>query len=286
MRGYRVIAALALSLSCGPVLADDARAPTRIVSLNPCIDTVLVELAPLAHIAALSHYSRDPARSIIAKLGNQLPVTYETAEEVVALEPDLVLAGQHSALATRNALKRVGIRFELFSVPLSIEASHAQIRRVAALLQQPERGEQLIARIDAAIAAARPAANTPILTAAVYQPGGMTAGTDTITDDLMRIVGLDNVPAHHGIHMHQPWPLEQLLRASPHILLVNDPRGSGSMHAERVVQHRALRALAGRMQQADYPVRYLYCAGPTMIPALAALVAARDRTLATSQRAP
>jgi iron complex transport system substrate-binding protein len=281
MRVLRVLAALAVASS--PAFADDARVPTRIVSLNPCIDTVLVELAPRAHIAAISHYSRDPVRSIIADLAKTLPVTYESAEEVVALEPDLVLAGRHSALATRNALKRVGIRFELFSVPVSMEASHAQIRRVAALLQQPERGEQLIARIDAAIAAARPAANTPRLTAAVYQPGGLTAGTDTITDDLLRVVGLDNLAARHGVTMHQPWPLERLLHAAPQILLVSDPRGGGSMHAERVVQHRALRALAGRMQPAAYPVRYLYCAGPTMIPALTALTAARDRALASPQ---
>ena len=273
----------ALALLAALLCCEASAQPTRIVSLNPCIDTILVEVAPRSHIAALSYYSRDPQRSVIAELARQLPVTYETAEEIVALRPDLVLAGQHTALATRNALQRVGIRFELFAVPLSIEASHAQIRRVAALLEQPVRGEQLIARIDAAIAAARPIKGTPILTAALYQPGGMTAGTQTITDELMHVVGLDNVAAHAGVTMHQPWPLEQLLQAAPHILLVTDPRGGGAMQAERMVHHRALRALEaaqGRMQYADYPVRYLYCAGPTMVPALTALSTARDRALA------
>ena len=280
MRALGILAALAMSCA---VFAEETHAPQRIVSLNPCIDTVLVELAPREHIAAISHYSRDPSRSIIAELAQQLPVTYESAEEVVALKPDLVLAGRHSALATRNALKRIGIRFELFSVPLSVAASHEQIRRVAALLQQPERGEQLIARIDAAIAAAQPAAHAPRLTAVVYQPGGMTAGTATISDELMRIAGLDNLAALHGVAMHQPWPLEELVRTAPDILLVNDPRGTGSMHAERMVHHRALRAVAGRMQAAEYPVRYIYCAGPTMIPALQALAAARDRALRRRQ---
>ena len=152
----RVLLVIAALLCCSHASANEAPRPVRIVSLNPCLDQLLVELAPREHIVAISHYSRDPFRSTIAELAQTLPITYETAEEIVALRPDLVLAGRHSAIATRNALTRVGIPFELFDVPLSVEESHALVRRLAALLHVPERGAALIARIDAAIVAARP----------------------------------------------------------------------------------------------------------------------------------
>lgn len=275
-----ITAALALATPAG---AAASPAPSRIVSLNPCLDVLLIELVDRERIAAISHYSRDDWRTTIADVARTFPVTYETAEEVVALKPDLVIAGRHSALATRNALKRVGIRFELFDVPTSIAESHAQIRQLAALLQAPERGEAMIARIDAAIEKARPTlrpTSQTTLTAAVYQPGGLTAGTDTITDELMRIVGFDNVSSRRGVFQHLPIPLEELLRDPPDVLLVGETSKGAMMHAERVVHHRALRALEHRIFRVEYPARLLYCAGPTMIHALDALVAARDQASA------
>ncbi|MGH8188786.1 MAG: ABC transporter substrate-binding protein, partial [Steroidobacteraceae bacterium] len=154
-------------------------APSRIVSLSPCIDTILVELAPPESIAALSHYSRDPERSTIATLAQRLPVTYETAEEVVALKPDLVLMSHHSAVSTRSALQRVGIRYELFDVAYSVTESVEQIRRIAALVGREREGDVLTARIERAIEAARLPPGAPRVTAAVYQPGGLTAGAST-----------------------------------------------------------------------------------------------------------
>ncbi len=252
-------------------------APTRIVSLNPCIDAILVELVPLPHIAALSHYSRDPQRSAIAALAQQLPITYETAEEVVALKPDLVLSSRHSALATRNALQRVGIRFELFEVPDSVASSLAQVRQIAALLERRQEGEILVNKIERALAAARPDAAHRPLSAVIYQPGGLSAGAETVTGELMQLTGLQNVAQRYGIRQYRPLPLEMLVSAPPDILLAGSTSSTASMQAERVMHHRALRALQARMTRANYPARLLYCAGPTMIDAVAALVDARKQ---------
>lgn len=265
---------MALSVCAGS--AGATTPPRRIVSLNLCIDPVLVELVPLDHIAALSHYSRDPARSTIATLAQQLPITHETAEEVVALKPDLVLTSRHSAIATRNALRRVGIRFELFEVPDSIAASLEQVRQVAALLGREREGEILIAKIESAMQAARPPADTVPLTAVVYQPGGLSAGANTVTGELMRLAGLENIAARYGIKSYRPLPLELLIAAPPDVLLVGETSAGAPMQAERVIEHRALRALRSQMTRSRLPARLVYCAGPTMIPALDALVAARE----------
>jgi iron complex transport system substrate-binding protein len=274
-------AALAAMLTCLLVAATAtaAPAPRRIVSLNMCMDAVLVELVPHERIAAITHYSRDPWRSTIAAVAQKLPITYQTAEEVVALKPDLVVAAGHSSLATRNALQRVGIRFQRFDVPTSVAGSIEQIRKLAALLQQEERGEQLVARIERAVAAARVPPGAPILTAAVYQPGGLTAGANTVTGELMEIVGLDNLPARFGIEQHRPLRLEQLLLTPPDILLVGATSSGAATRAERIVHHRALRVLEQRMQRDLFEVRLLYCSGPAMIGALDTLVAARAHAL-------
>ena len=251
--------------------------PQRIVSMNLCLDSVLVELVPHEHILALSQYSNDPWRSTIAEIARTLPYTHETAEEIVALKPDLVIASRHSAIATRNALRRVGIRFELFEVPQTVEQSLEQIRHLAALLQRPDEAEALIGRIQQAIERARPLPNARVLTAAVYQPGGLSSGPTTVTGELMQIAGFDNVAGRYGVTTYGLLPLESLVSDPPDVLLVGDTTYGAPMHAERVVHHRALRALQFRMSRQPYPARLVYCSGPTIIDALDALVSARER---------
>lgn len=281
MNGLRFALCLAALLANTAVDANGA-APQRIVSMNLCLDSVLLQLVPREHILALSQYARDPWRSSIADVAKTLPYTNETAEEVVALKPDLVLTSRHSAIATRGALQRVGIRFELFEVPQSVAESFTQIRRVAALLQRQAQGEALISRIQRAIDAARPAPGAPVLTAAIYQPGGLSSGPETVTGELMRIVGLDNIAARYGVTTYRPLPLEALVRSPPDILLVGDTSHGAPTHAERIVHHRASRALEFRMRRESFPARLAYCSGPTMIEALDALVAAREHTLSVA----
>lgn len=279
------VAAIAL---CAGNTAKAADAPPKhIVSINLCVDAILVELVPRDRIAAITHYSRDPYRSIIAAQAQQLPITYETAEEVVALNPDLVLASRHSAIATRNALHRVGIRYELFDVPDTVAASLDQIRHIATLVGREPQGELLIAKIESALKAARPPPDQPLLSAAIFQPGGLTAGLATVTGELMTIAGLQNIAERYGITSYQPLPLELLISAPPQVLLVGETSAGAPMGEERIVHHRALRALESQMQQEIFPARLLYCAGPTMIDALDALVAARNdaqRALAASSK--
>lgn len=268
-------------LAVGAHARADTTPPARIVSLNQCLDAILIELVPTQRIAAVSHYARDPLVSSIATTAAHLPITYETAEEIVALRPDLVLASRHSAIPTRNALQRVGIHYELFEVPFSVKDSIVQIRRIAALVGSPDAGEALVAKIERAIEAARLPPGAPRLTAAVYETGGLTAGSSTVTDDLMQIVGFDNLAARHGIKTHLPMPLELIVAEPPDLLLVGDIPAAAGTQAARIVQHRALRQLPSTRRA--FPPRFMYCSGPTIVEEVAALAAARDSIYAISQ---
>jgi iron complex transport system substrate-binding protein len=268
---------LILMFAAMQALADAA--PMNIVSLNACLDPVLLELVSKARIAALSRYSSDPMRSSIADIARTLPATRETAEEIVLLKPGLVLASRHTALPTRSALQRVGVQLELFEIPRSVAASLAQVQRLASLVHEPERGQELIARIKDAIEHAKPPSGTRALSAVIYLPAGMSAGKDTITDELMHIAGLTNVAAQAQLTGYRVLPLESLLRAAPDIVLVGDTLPGSITRAEKLVHHRALRALEPYSSFATFPAKYMNCSGPVMIAALDALVAAREQAV-------
>ncbi|PZQ65407.1 MAG: ABC transporter substrate-binding protein [Phenylobacterium zucineum] len=269
----RAILAAGAALSALP--AEAAEAPRRIVSLNACLDAMLVHLADRGQIAALSHYAREPQGSTIAAVARTLPFTWESAEEVISLRPDLVLASRHSAPATRNALQRLGVRAERFSVPKTIEDSRAQVRRVAKLVGRPARGEALVARIDMALDAARPAPGTRPLTALVYQPNGFSPGPGTLADEMMTLAGFENMARRYGLKAWGNVPLERLLADPPQVLLVGEASPGMRSWADRVMTHPALSALKGRMRQARLPERLLYCGGPVLIESAATLAHAR-----------
>ncbi|CAN5189075.1 ABC transporter substrate-binding protein [soil metagenome] len=282
------LAATAVVATAGFAAGQDAAAtlsavkagiPKRIVSLNPCLDVILVQVADLSQIAALSHYARDSYSSTFAPLARTLPFTYETAEEIIALSPDLVMTGRHSSLATRNALDRLKIPTALFGVPETVAESLEQVREVATLVGHPERGEALIGRIEQALADAAPKPGTPTLSALVFMPGGFASGPGTLMDEMMGRMGLENAATKYGLKRSMNVPLELVIADPPDLLMSGEPYPGAPSWAVRVMTHPALSHVAGHMQRATFPERLLFCGGPVLIQTAAALSRARESAL-------
>jgi iron complex transport system substrate-binding protein len=270
------LAALALA---APAWAQAGPAPRRIVSLNPCLDAILVQVADRDQIAAISHYSHEPTSSSIGAAGQTYPFTYESAEEILILRPDLVLTARHSSPATRAALGRLGIRAELFGVPNTVEESLAQVMQVATAVGHPDRGRALVARIRAALAQAAPAPGTPVLTALTYQSGGFATAQGTLMDEMMRRAGFVNIASRYGLKRTGNIPLERLIADPPDVLLAGQLKPGAPTWADRVLAHPALARVAGRMHRADFPQQLTFCGGPVLIDAARMLAKARRDAL-------
>lgn len=262
------IGALTLLLAAATPAA--AAAP-RIVSMNPCIDAILMHVADPAQIAAISHYSQDPrATSIAIPQAMRFKATSGTAEEVVALAPDIVLAGAHVAPSTIAALRRLNIRLVQLPVPDTIAQSTAQIAVIAAAAAHPGRGAALVARIDAAVAATRSTAAA--IPALIWQGGGLVPGTGTLADELLRTTGFRNLSAGYGLKQWDVLPLEYLVARPPRVLLSIGDKSA----ADRMLDHPVLRPLAGHIAIRAFPERLLQCGGPTIIAAVNRLAAVRS----------
>jgi iron complex transport system substrate-binding protein len=253
--------------------------PRRVVSLNPCLDAILVRVADRGQIAALSRYSRDPDSSSIVTVAATLPFTYGSAEEVVALAPDLVLLDIFTPPASLAALRRLGVRTAVFGGVDSLAESLAQVARVAAAVGRPDRGKALIARIRAAVAAAAPPPGAPALTALVFQANGFVSAEGTLVDEMIRSAGFTNVAGRYGLKRSGPVSLERLVADPPQVLLAGEPRPGAPAWADRILEHPALRVVAPRMHRAVFPQRLLYCGGPVLVEMAATLARARRDVL-------
>jgi iron complex transport system substrate-binding protein len=187
-----------------------------------------------------------------------------TVEEVLALDPDVVVAGSFLPPATAQAFERLGVRVETFGIVPDLTENAAQIRRLAALAGHPERGEALLARIDAALAATR-YEGAPVATL-LWQEGGIVPGEDTLIARLLAHTGFSSQSAARGLGQGAYLPLEQVLADPPEVVLA-----AGS---ERMLTHPVLRTLDGlRYERLDSSL--LFCGGPTVMRAAERLAAIR-----------
>ncbi len=241
-------------------------APQRIVSLNPCLDAILVEVADKSQIRAISHYSHDAeSSSVPLAVAQQFEVNYGSAEDVLVQSPDLVLASSYTPAATRQALARLGIRLMLFDVPKTSAESIAQIRMIALATGHSSRGDALIRRIQASLTYS----GLPAKPALIRSDTGFILGSGTVLDELLARSGFTNISTKMGMKMSDTLPLEALLLHPPQLLFRLGNTGKP--------RHAVLQKLSKHITIRTLPQRLVNCAGPTMIDALAFLRAERAR---------
>ena len=261
------LAAIFLLLAgCSPVPAERGSAdhPT-IVSLNPCSDAILAEIAP-DHLLAISHYSHDPAAtSMPLHLAQRFPATGGTVEEVLALEPDVVIADPFLSPAARNAFERLGVRLETVGIAATLEDSIAQIRHIAALAGREAQGEELVARIQDAWS--RHGSEGSAVETLLWQQGGIVPGEATLAAQALDHAGFASHSAARGLGQGAYLPLEQVVVDPPELIL--------SAGEERMLAHPALRELEDVRYEPIEP-SLLFCGGPTIIRLLERLAEIRS----------
>jgi iron complex transport system substrate-binding protein len=269
-----MLAVAGFLLAC-PFGNSGAAPPQRIVSINICGDLLALSLAPRSRIASVSFLAADPIMSPIAKLADGVPLNYGKAEEVLAFEPDLVLAGRYTTRATVALLERLGYTVIELDIAESLDDVRTQIRVAAAAMGVVAAGEDMIATLDARIEAAAAEQHESRPLAAVYGPNGFTPGPRTLSGSLIELAGFENLAARAGILYWGNLPLESLLLARPDVLIVETERNHAHALASQILAHPALLDLRDRITVAAVPRPLWSCPGPWIVDALDRLAAAR-----------
>lgn len=284
-RRLSLLAACAVLAGCQPRAAGpDGTPPShpRIVSLNPCTDAVLADVASPGQLLAVSHYSHDPAST---SMGVARAATFgkvsDAVEDILALRPDVVVASSFLAPATAQALRDMGIAVHLEPLPADLAAAREQVRRLASLAGNPAGGKALVTRIDTALAAAAPPAGSRPVRALLWQSGGIVAGDTTLIADLMRHAGLANAAAARGLSQADYLPLERVIADPPELVLTAETEGG---EENRLLDHPALARVKGLVRVPIDP-GLAWCGGPTIPRALARFAEIRRAMRQESPRA-
>ncbi|MEM1138961.1 MAG: ABC transporter substrate-binding protein [Pseudomonadota bacterium] len=242
--------------------------PQKIVSLNLCADQYLIALADRSQIAGLSHFARDPALSFTARTAADWPVTKGRAEDLVELEPDLIITSGIRRPAIRAFLETRNVDVVEISPARSLDEIRAQTRLIGKAIGQQSKAEALIHDMVARLGS-HPAPNG--LRAVHYQPRGFLSGQDTLVSEVMSWAGLKNASGEAGVARIARLSVESLILLEPDILITNARSAEAKDRGSELLRHPALRALFPDERWLRLPDPLLICGGPSFPHAVEAL---------------
>lgn len=255
---------------CGMLIAPGVLAaakPQRIVSLNLCADQLVLLLASPPAVKSVTWLARDTEMSGVTTLASKVPVNYGLAEEIVPLQPDLVVASIYTHRTTVDFLKHLKIPILELDIPNSIAAMLAQVHSVAEALGERQKGEALVSAMMKRLAAI-PVRSGSRPVAAVWQPNGATAGPGSLVDEVLYRAGLDNLAARPGITQYDRLPLEALILGHPDLLILNPDHSQLPALADELLRHRVVKAAFPVTRTVLVPDYLWTCGGPGVVEAV------------------
>ena len=238
-------AALAISQPAAAVGAARPK-PQRILSMHLCADMLLLQLVPKSRIAGVTYLAHDGAQALFPGADAGIAVNHGTAEDIIRLKPDLILADSFSTPLTRRLAKAIGAPILEVDYATSFDDIRRNLRQVGAAVGEPARAETLVAGMDAdLVRIATPPVGGPVRVIA-WSGGDSVPGRGTLSGRIIEAAGAVNIAARPG-QAYATLDVEQVLAARPAALLYGGlgPRRP-SLRGEES-QHRALRqAYPGR----------------------------------------
>ena len=122
-----------------PVIANGK--PNRVISINLCTDQLVLQLLDRDRIASVTYLAADPTISYSANRAVGLVKNHGLAEEVVALNPDLILAGAFTSRPTTSLLKKLGYRVIEFKMAGSFETLRQNIIKAGEVLDEEKKSK-------------------------------------------------------------------------------------------------------------------------------------------------
>jgi iron complex transport system substrate-binding protein len=241
-------------------------APDRIVSINLCTDQLVLALADRRQIAGLTRNAIDPEMSGAAITARGLPLLGNSAEQILAIDPDLVVGMPASRSAALAALPQT---YPLLDVDnaTTLDQIYASIRQTAKAVGHVGRGEALVARMQAELANLPKPGRGRV--AAYYQRRGYMTGTGTLVDELMGRAGLINLARKLGKPPLSQLSLEEMVAAQPDFLIFESATDTVTDQGSEMLHHPALK----HIPRISIPEAWTVCGSPGYASAARAIVA-------------
>lgn len=221
------------------------------LSFDQCADEYVLALAPRPAIVGLSTRA-DDADSLLREKARGLPLRRVNLETALSTRPELVVRTYGGDARLIRALEQRGVRVLTLEDAADFGGVRRNLRRVAAVVGEPEAAEAIIADMDRRLE--RAAGAWKGRSALYLTPSGFTAGPGTLPDGILRAAGLTNLERRPG---YNEAPMERFVLDPPEAVVLgffDTPTYASSSWApgrhavmQKRLRERAVASLPGPM---------------------------------------
>ena len=245
--------------------------PKRILTVTTGTDEVLLGLVETERIVAVNENFIDPKWSNVSALAQKIPnriIRNPAVETIAALKPDLVLVQQWIPLEKVAALRDLGIPVVTCKTPKNFADVRETIRLIAAAVDENERGETLVKRMDEELAALsaridKVAPEKKGATVALVSIMPAYGGAGCMIDDVLGYAGARNAKALAGNKSGEAMTKEQFIACNPDYIFLpsyDDPETKEQKYGAEYMSDPALQVMkAVKGGHVRYPwAHYIY----------------------------
>ncbi len=197
--------------------------PRRVVSMILSGDEILADLGVLDRVKGLTYFAADPVSSNCAgKVPKELAFVDDNLEQVLSLEPDLLLVAGYTEAGFTRTLAAAGIPLLYLGGYYSFADIQENIRLIAAAVGEPERGRELAGNMERRIAAVEERVRGLSRPRVLFlMEGTGTHGRHTSVDAVIGAAGGINIASTEaGVEGMQRLSLEAAIALDPEVILV------------------------------------------------------------------
>ncbi len=240
------VALLGLAMLPKPDWAYPKGCPKRIVSLSLASDEIILDIiSDRGRIVGVTYLATDEALSNVAQKARGLRRIHTSLEQVLELEPDLVIAARFTNPDFLRRLQDSGINVLLLDELNTIEGIKNNIELIGGAICEDENARALVEKMDRGLydVESTVGQSNKGLRALYYSPSGFTAGSDTTMGEMIQRAGAINVASQAGIKGHKKISLEFLISQDPDVIILSSDSPGDSKTLKNLLSRSALREL-------------------------------------------
>ena len=260
---FKLLCSLAIPLLIS--LNAFADCPERIASLTLASDEILIEiLEDKSRIAALTYLSSDSTVSNIADKVDGINKIHASIEQVISLEPDIVIVASYTNPDFMKQLENSGTKTVYLKDFSSFDSIKKNIGIIGKAVCEVKNAGILAESIDKKLnelSSRIPSGRDPpgVL---YYSDSGNTAGNGSLINDIIKKAGGVNLASKAGLDTYGKISLEYIIKVDPDIIILSSYSPSDTDFTKKFMSRTALQEISAVKNErvAVIPAKHLISA--------------------------
>lgn len=234
--------------------------PKKIVSVTLASDEILVDLLEdKGRIAGLTYLSDDISISNIAQKTGGIPKVHANLEQIVELNPDLVITANYLGSDFIELLRKADLNVMVLDDANDIDSIERNIMMIGKAVCEKRNAGKLVKKMNDEIDEIRSTDKDEQRPRVMfYSAPGFTAGPNSLIDEIISIAGGVNAFKGNSFVRSSKVSLEYIIRADPDVIILSSFSPEDPGFEKRFMENPAVKQTTAYRDHHIYTIQGRY----------------------------